>query len=356
MTIAAMKPFTPHRFLRQPDLQIIASVFWPRRHKGLPPSVSRLFEVEPGTQILAKCNWQPEPSRAPALVIVHGLEGDSESDYMLGIAARAFSAGFSVLRMNQRNCGGTEDLTPTLYNSGLSGDYLAVMTELIGKDSIPAIFFAGYSMGGNLILKMAGELGEHAPPQLRAICAVGPSLDLSRCVDACCLPRNWIYNRHFVRSLKQRMRRKEKLYPGRFQLAGLDGVRTLREFDGVITAPNCGYRDAADYYDRASALRVIARIRVPTLIIAAQDDPIVPVASFSDAAVTGNPHISVLTPEHGGHASFISSDPGERFWAEARAVEFCKEIYSSPQGAQQFGFCGTANPGGAPSTFSNSAK
>lgn len=321
-----MKPFRPHFLLRQPDLMTLAAAFWPRNHRALPIATNRLFEVEPGTQILAKCHWQSDPRSAPTIAVVHGLEGSSESDYMLGIADRAFAAGFNTLRLNQRNCGGTETLTPTLYNSGLSGDFRAVMMELIEQDKLPAIFFAGYSMGGNLVLKMAGELGDNAPPQLRGICAVCPALDLARCVDACGLPRNSIYRWHFVRSLKDRMRRKDKLYPRQLKLTGLDRVRTLREFDDVVTAPNSGYRDAADYYDRASALRVVARIRVPTLILTAKDDPLVPPESSADPAVTGNPNIRVFAPDHGGHCSFISSDPKERHWAEARIVEYCQEI------------------------------
>ena len=305
----------------------IAAAFWPRDHSALPPNVSRFFEVEPGTQILAKCNWQLEPRRAPALVIVHGLEGSSESDYARGIAVRAFAAGFNVLRMNQRNCGGTENLTPTLYNSGLSNDFRAVLMELIQQDDLSEIFFAGHSMGGNLILKMAGELGLLAPPQLRGIVAVGPSLDLAKCVDSCGLPRNWLYQWHFVSSLKRRMRRKQALYPGTFKLDGLDRIRTLREFDDAITAPSCGYADAADYYHRASALRVVDRIRVPTLIIAAKDDPLVPVESYSEPAIAGNSNILVLLADHGGHCAFISNDSRERHWAEARVVEFCREIH-----------------------------
>jgi predicted alpha/beta-fold hydrolase len=328
MFTAVMKPFTPQRFLRNPHAMTVAAVFWPRNHKRLPPPVPRLFEVEPGTRILAKCNWQPDPTRAPALVIVHGLEGDSESNYLLGIADRAFAVGFNVLRMNQRNCGGTEKLTPTLYNSGLSNDYRAVLNELIERDGLTEIFLAGYSMGGNLALKMAGELGEHPPPQLLGIVAVGPALDLARCVDACALPRNRIYERHFVRSLRRRMRRKNLLYPGVFKLDGLDSVRTLREFDDKITAPNCGYLSAADYYDRASAIRVVDRITVPTLIITSKDDTLVPYQSSLEPAVAGNPHIRVIIPDHGGHCSFISNDPAERHWAEARVVEFCSELHA----------------------------
>jgi uncharacterized protein len=319
-----MIPFEPHPLLRNNHLMTLAASFVPRRFPALPAPSERLFETEPGTQLLGHCHWQAERGEHPALVLVHGLEGSSESGYMLGIAEKAFRAGFSVIRLNQRNCGGTERLTPTLYNSGLSGDYRAVLAELAERDTIPEIFFAGYSMGGNLVLKMAGELGEAAPRQLRGVAAVCPSLDLAACADALERGENILYRNHFVGSLMRHYRRKARLFPGRYCLDGLPKIRTLREFDDVITAPRSGYRDAVDYYYRASAMRVAGRIRVPTLIVTAQDDPFVPIESFSDSALTSNGFIRLVTPKHGGHCAFISRTAGEeRFWAETRVVEFC---------------------------------
>jgi hypothetical protein len=150
-------------------------------------------------------------------------------------------------------------------------------------------------------------------------------MDLALGADALDSPRNWLYRWNFVRNLKDRYRRKAALFPERYSLDGLDRVRTIREFDDFITAPHCGYRDADDYYFRASALRVVERIRVPTLILIAQDDPIVPFAPFRDPAINGNPHVTVVAPEAGGHCGFVSRHSGdERFWAEARIVEFCR--------------------------------
>jgi predicted alpha/beta-fold hydrolase len=242
---------------------------------------------------------------------------------MLGLAERAFVAGWNAVRLNQRNCGGTESLTPTLYNSGLSGDYRAVLAELIERDSLPEIFIAGYSMGGNLVLKMAGELAGAVPRQLRAVAGVCPCVELGICADAVGLPGNFIYQEHFVRSLKNRMRRKAQVFPGKFNLVPMARVRTLREFDDAITAKYCGFRDATDYYTQSSALRVANKIAVPTLIVTAQDDPFVPFNSFSDPALAGNAYIRVIAPEHGGHCAFISRYQGDtRFWAEACLMEF----------------------------------
>ncbi len=321
-----MREFEVHPWLQNPHLTTLASGYWPRNLSRLPGATERLFEVEPGTRLLAKCHWQAQPHRHATLVLVHGLEGSSESRYMLGIADKAYAAGFSVLRFNQRNCGGTEHLTPTLYNSGLSGDYRAVLEELSERDALPELLFAGYSMGGNLLLKMAGEFAAQAPMQLRGVCAVCPGLDLAPCADALAEPRNFLYEWHFLSGLKQRLRRKAKLFPDRYRANGFQRLRTLRQWDDAITAPASGYRDADDYYHRASALRVIAEIRVPTLIITAQNDPFVPIASFRNPVFAANPQISLLTPMHGGHCGFLSRAGGdERFWAEARIVEFCRQ-------------------------------
>lgn len=321
--------FVPHRWLRNTHLMTIASNLWWRRFPQLPASTSRLFEVEPGTRVRGECHWQREPREHPTLVLLHGLEGSSEAEYMLGTAEHAYLAGFNAVRLNQRNCGNTEYLTETLYNSGLSGDIRAVIEELIARDGLPEIFAAGFSMGGNLVLKMAGEYGNVAPPDLRGFAAVAPAFHLAACADALEEPRNFIYERHFVRRLKRRMRHKARLFPARYAEAvgrkKMRAIRSVREFDEAITAPMCGYAGAEDYYARASAMRVVDRIRRPTLIVTAQDDPFVPYASFACAAVRENPNIELVAPRYGGHGAFISQGGAERFWAEARIVEFCRE-------------------------------
>ena len=303
----------------------IAAAFWLRKYPGLPPSLPRFFETEPGTRVRAECHWQPEPEEHPAIVLLHGLEGSSESGYMLGTAEKAFRAGFHVLRLNQRNCGGTEALTPTLYNSGLSCDIRAVLETLVEEDRLSEIFVAGFSMGGNLVLKMAGEFGQSAPIELRAAVGVCPSCDLAACADAIGEARNGLYERHFVRRLKQRIRTKALLFPGRYPLNGLDKVRSVREFDDVITSRFCGFRDADDYYERSSALPLLGKVRVPALLLTAQDDPMIPFRSFDAEQLRVNPQLTLVAPEHGGHCAFIARDSGdERFWAEARIVEFCR--------------------------------
>lgn len=319
--------FEPHPFLHNAHLMTIAAVFW-QRHFHLPLPERRLFRVDGESQLLGFCHWQPGAARsAPVIVLVHGLEGSSDSNYMLGITEKAFARGFHVIRLNQRNCGGSEMLTPTLYNSGLSGDYCAVLEELV-SEGFERIFFAGYSMGGNLVLKMAGELGSTPPAALRGVCAVCPALDLAACADALERRDNYFYQRHFVTNLMRRYRRKAALHPARYSANGLPRIRTVRGFDDAITAPHFGYRDAQEYYEAAGAKKVLARIQVPALVITAQDDPFVPFASFRAARVESNSNIALSAPQHGGHCAFIARHGGaERFWAEQRIVDFCASVF-----------------------------
>jgi uncharacterized protein len=326
----SVKEFRPHTLLHNTHLMTIAATFWRRRFPSLPASVPRFFEVEPGTRVRGDCHWQQSPSEHPTLVLLHGLEGSSDSGYMLGIAEKAWIAGFSVVRLNQRNCGGTEELTSTLYHSGRSGDIGAVIVELIERDRLPEIFAAGFSMGGNLVLKMAGEFADRAPRALRGLVAVAPAFHLAACADALSEPRNIVYQMHFVRRLKRRMRYKAQLFPETYltngRIEGLGQVRSVRDFDDAITARFCAFASADDYYSRSSALHVLGAIARPTLILTAQDDPFVPYSTFDLAAIRDNPHIQLRAPLHGGHCGFISRENGsERFWAEARLVEFCRE-------------------------------
>jgi predicted alpha/beta-fold hydrolase len=320
-----IREFEPHRWLRSGHAQTIGAAFTPRRF-AVPMGEARLFRVDAETQLKGLCHWQAGKRRElPVIVIVHGLEGSCDSNYACGIADKAWARGFHAVRMNQRNCGGTEQLTPTLYNSGLSGDYRAVLMELIGE-GFEKIFFAGYSMGGNLVTKMAGEFGEAAPKELRGVAAVCAALDLSACADALERRENYLYQRHFVRGLMERYRRKSELFPARYKQNGFAAIRSVRDFDDAITAPAFGYADAEEYYQAAGAKKVIGKVGVPLLLMTAQDDPFVPYASFLAARVEENPRVQFVAPEHGGHCGFISRFRGlERFWAEERIVEFVEE-------------------------------
>lgn len=327
----AYRQFVPHPLLTNGHAMTIAAGAWPRRLRLLREAAeTRLFEVEPGVKILAHCHWQPVRSKYPTLVLLHGLEGSSQSHYMLGTAEKAYALGMNVVRMNHRNCGDSLHLTPTLYNSGMSGDPLAVVRELRRVDKLNCLFLAGWSMGGNVVLKAAAELGDDGPRVLSGVCAVSPALDLETCVKALESGANKFYQQWFLNSLKKKLQRKSKLFPHLYDPRHLKSIKLLREFDDIYTAPGGGYGSAERYYKKASALPVLPLVRIPALIIQSRDDPFVPFESFL-APELRSPYITVLGTEHGGHCGFVhicheGLPPADRFWAENRIVDFCLRI------------------------------
>lgn len=328
---AARRPFVPHRLFRNGHAQTLVGHFWMRRRelaREHPHDEARLFCVASEVQMLAHCNWQAERRHSPTLVLLHGLEGSSQSVYVMGMRRKALRQGFNVVRLNMRNCGGTEHLAPTLYNSGMSEDLRAVLTELAREDGLTELYVVGVSMGGNITLKLTGELGACGNlPQLKAVATISPALDLGACADKIREPSNFVYQFNFVRDLKRRVRRKQRLYPDIYDLAPLKRVRTIRDFDEHITARYGGFAGADDYYYKSSAIRVVAHINRPTLILTAEDDPFVPFEPFLKPELLNNPHVFFLHTRHGGHVGFLADLVGtdaDRFWAENRAVEFCR--------------------------------
>ena len=330
---AWLTPFVPLRGLANNHLQTIVGNFLPRPPFNL-PNVAETVEVDPtdSSRVLCYCHWQPEPADGLTAVLVHGLEGSSESRYIQGVAARAWAAGFNVVRMNMRNCGDTDELTPTLYHSALSGDVGAVIRHFADKYGLGRVVLVGYSMGGNLVLKLAGEWGNQPP--LAAVAAVCPAVDLASGSDALHEPANRIYEYRFLLGLMRRYRRKAALFPGRYQTEGIGRIFSLREFDNKIVARYCGFRDADDYYYRAAAARVIDRIAVPTLVLYAADDPFVRILPETRAILHANPHIDFVETSHGGHCAFLSRDPGEEIhWAEATLIRYLQSVTSGSHGS-----------------------
>lgn len=320
------EPFAPRRPFLGGHAQTIAGNFLPRRNE-MPAAEARLFQVDLDVQVLCHCHWQADRTAATTLIIVHGLEGSSDSQYVIGTGSKAWSAGMNVVRMNMRNCGGTETLGPTLYNSSMSGDVGAVAETLIQQDGLPRIALAGFSMGGNLVLKKLGEWGAQAPPQIVAGIGVSPAMDLAASADALHERANLIYEWKFLRGLRRRMQRKAELYPGRYDTRYLRGLRSLRQFDDQITARYCGFRDAHDYYARAASSQFLDRIAVPTLILHSQDDPFIRVLPDTRQSIEQNPHITYLETASGGHCAFLANANGyDGRWAERQAIAFVQRV------------------------------
>ena len=261
------------------------------------------------------------------IVIVHGLEGSSDSQYVIGTGSKAWSAGMNVVRMNMRNCGDTEHLGTTLYNSSMSADVGAIAKSLIAEDGLQKLAFVGYSMGGNLVLKLLGEWGNGAPEQVKAGVGVSPAMDLAPSADALHDAPNRIYEWKFLRGLRRRVRRKAALFPDRYDIGHLDGMRTLRDFDDQITARYSGFRDADDYYARAASSRVIDHIALPTLIMHSLDDPFIRVLGETREKLLHNPHITYIETRHGGHCAFLAPPNGyDGRWAERQAIAFLQRV------------------------------
>ena len=329
MWATATDDFVPRRGLRGGHVQTLAGHFLPRQNL-LPEPEPRLFTVEEGVQVRCDCHWQPERAAAMTAVIVHGLEGSSESTYVIGTGNKAWAAGMNVVRMNVRNCGGTEHLAPTLYHSGLSCDLGAVVNELIAKDGLARVGVAGFSMGGNLVLKLAGEWGSAAPREVKAFAAVCPGMDLAVSARELHRPWNRIYEWRFLLSLWRSVRRKARLFPAIFRRPPWRAWRSLREFDNEVTARYCGFASAEDYYLRASASPLVARIAVPTLVIHANDDPFVKILPETRAELQANPCLQLVVTEHGGHCAFVGEANGyDGRWAERRIVEFFARVAST---------------------------
>jgi uncharacterized protein len=336
---AWLTAFTPRRGLWNGHAQTIIGDIYPRPAFRLESSTEEIV-VDPAdnSRVLCHSHWQPGEDAANRLtvVLVHGLEGSSDSRYMQGLAARAWRAGLNVVRMNMRNCGGTDALTPTLYHSGLSGDVGAVVEHYTRQRGagrgVGRVALVGYSMGGNLVLKLAGEWGARAP--LAAVAAVCPAIDLAASSDALHAPRNRVYELHFLRRLIRRYRHKAKLFPRIYATSGYGPIRSVREFDDRIVARYCGFRDAADYYYRAAAARVVSGIAVPTLILSSLDDPFIRLTEETRGALLANPQIALVETQRGGHCAFLSTAKGEEVhWAESTVMRYLLEAAGAGHGS-----------------------
>jgi predicted alpha/beta-fold hydrolase len=344
--IRETRPFIARRWLSGGHVQTLAS-FLIQRKFDLPPPEERLIEVAPGVKVLCHCHWQADRTRALTLIVVHGLEGSSESQYMLGIAQKGLAAGMNVIRYNQRNCGGTDALAPVLYHSGLSSDVEAVACEIIDHDGVSRLALVGFSMGGNIVLKLAGEWDTKELPQLRAVAVCCPAIDLAVSADTLHTPSNRIYEKYFLWALRRRMTQKARLFPDHFDVRRLRGIRSLREFDDKVTAYYCGFADVADYYDRASASHVVEKIAVPTLLVHAGNDPFIRISTETRRRISANPNITFVETADGGHCAFLGEtqmtksasdidrrdtpsdggyDDDDGYWAEREIVNFLRRF------------------------------
>jgi len=319
-----LRPFVP--FFRNPHLLTIAGNYWRRElNEQRFPVQAKFYDTEPGVQVLVH-SQVPATEPIAQLILVHGLEGSSSAGYARSLAQAALEAGCATHRLNMRSCGGTEHLSGrTLYHSGQTSDLLAMIRQL---PSNAPIFLAGFSLGGNVVLKLAGELGASASSLgskvIAGVMAISTPIDLAACVRQLDKPSNVIYARRFVSRLKERVRVKERLTPGLFDLSGLDLVRNIYDFDDRFTAQAFGFGTADNYYATQSSNQFLDRIRVPTLLVQAKDDPLIPFSVYDHPALSTNPNLRLIAVEHGGHLGFISKTR-PRFWLDQVLVNWVLE-------------------------------
>ena len=326
--------FRPHPLLKHAHLMSIIPGLLPRHLKHfVSAGTRRLFKIDEHTSLLAYLHFHEGAARqAPTLVLLHGLEGSSESSHVVGIGYKAFMNGFNVIRLNMRNCGGSMQYARTLYNAGLYQDILKVMEIVSAENDDPRFVLSGYSLGGNLLLNAAAVASKNDNHNLIAVCAVSPSIDLSRSVEALESPENQVYAKWFLSGMKRKVLAKFKQHPDMFDVTGLHQINTIKDFDDRFTAPDGGYGSADRYYEEASSINKLKDISVPTLIIASEDDPLVPIGSFHEIAdVTSNKMIELLITDQGGHCGFLQARQEDEkfcdhFWAENRVVAFMKEV------------------------------
>lgn len=255
-------------------------------------------------------------------VLTHGLEGDSRRGYILGMARALNRAGWHALAWNLRGCSGEPNRTPRLYHSGATEDLHTVLAHVASVSHYSAAALIGFSLGGNLALKYLGERNGEFPLPIEAAVTVSVPCDLADSAARMEAPDCRIYMARFLRSLRNKVQVKTRLFPGMPDDAGFRHIRTFREFDDRYTAPLHGFRDAEDYWRRCSSRQFLAGIRVPTLLVNARNDPFLAGGCYPIAEADANPNLHLEMPASGGHVGFVAFRQDGLYWSEARAVEF----------------------------------
>ncbi len=317
-----MQPFRP--LVRNSHLLTILGNFWPRRLDTRRfPAERRLVETEPGNRVLV-ISQQPTGSPRGQIVLVHGLEGSHDSGYKKSMTQHALDAGYAVHRFNMRSCGGTEDVALSSYHAGQTSDLEFVVRLLRSEAGLPT-FLVGFSLGGNVVLKLAGELGAAAAGLIDGVAAISTPIDLAACVERLAHTENFLYENRFLSRLKQRVRNRARHSPAAYSTNGLDRIRTVYEFDDAYTAKYFGFGTAANYYATQSARNFLDAIRVPALIVQAKDDPLIPIAVFDHPAFRTNPNLKLIATDHGGHLGFLSRRR-PRFWLDALVLSWVERV------------------------------
>ena len=297
---------------------IIPSVF--RHVKQTPTNKERIYTPD---KDFLDLDWHKVGS--DKLVIVsHGLEGSSKSEYALGIAKYFNHHKIDALCWNYRGCSEEMNLTSTFYHSGATYDLETIIKHAITK-KYNSITLIGFSLGGNLTLKFLGET-PNKYPSIKASVIFSVPFDLSTGCDEISKIKNIHYAFRFLRKLKKKVKAKHQIMGNNFPLNGVESISTIKEFDNVFTAPLHGFKDADEYYQKSSSIHYLASINTPTLIINALNDPFLPETCYPTSQLKEHKYIWLETPKHGGHVGFGPAAKDGSYWSERRAFEFIKEF------------------------------
>ena len=317
-----LRPFRPSWWAPGPHAQTLAGKLL---RPVLPLArVRERWETPDGDFLDVDLGPAPAAGDAPVVVILHGLEGSSRRGYVLHAHDRLVRRGIQAVGLNFRSCSGEPNRLPRGYHSGETGDLAFVLERLAARFPGRPLGAVGFSLGGNILLKLLGEQGAGARRWLQAAAAISVPYDLAdgaTCLEASLMGR--FYSHYFLRSLRAKTRLKAKLLRDRIAVAAALTARTIREFDEVATAPLHGFEGAAQYYRESSCAGYLAEIRVPTLLLHALDDPFLTPAAIPFQAIAGNPALVQGFVRRGGHVGFVEGPPtAPRFWAEEEAARF----------------------------------
>ncbi|HET7875657.1 MAG TPA: alpha/beta fold hydrolase [Methylomirabilota bacterium] len=297
------------------------------RHAGRPPLRRERLDTPDGDFL--DLDWLPEePRGAPLVVILHGLEGSSRSHYATGLVKETRRLGWRGVVVNFRSCSGELNRTRRFYHSGETGDLDWVLGCLVAREPGLRLGLVGVSLGGNVALKWLGERGDDAPAQVRGAVAISAPLDLTACarvLDAGV--RRTLYTASFLRTMKAKLEAKARVgaFDGLLDLDAALRARTFSEYDRLVTAPLYGFRDERDYWARSSSGQFLPRVRRPTLLINALNDPFMPPDALAGAALDESPWVRAAFVPEGGHVGFLEGPLGLRSWAERQALAFLRE-------------------------------
>ncbi len=333
MTVDAFRPWF---CLRNPHVQTILAVIG--KGSAFPhATIRRRVRLADGDQLVfhdtAPPSWRPG---GPIAALVHGLSGNHRSGGIVRLGRLLFGRGVRIVRLDLRGCGAGFALARGSYNAGCSADVRAVLAAVHRLAPISPIWLAGISLGGNVVLKLAGETAEDPVTNLERVAAIAPPVDLEGCLKLLAHRRNRIYERHFVGDLVNQALRRARLFPDQ-AVPSFPRRVSLRMFDDLYTAPRAGFRDATEYYVRSSSAQFVPRIQVPTLILSARDDPFIPAEPIE--TLSRPDHVAVRLTDHGGHGGFLGADgAGGLCWGERVVADWLISKRVSPAGMKTAAF------------------